>query len=264
VKHYVGKLNIGVLFVLIQTLLYGAFLTLDFTNSNYDLSNKIKFSIIILCFCYALFLKEGAGRSIICYPSSRKPQCESDFLSRVCLQVALFFTVVSDLFILMLDYYFYGVLTFILVQQLYGIRLIMVQRNEAAERTNSVFFRSLCNRILIQAGIACAVSIILHQLGVVIESLLLATIFYFICILTNVMTAVSVAIHKPHGKGNVIFAIGMFLFLLCDINVGLFNLSGYITMPENLYHIIYSFSSILMWTFYAPAQVLIALSVRRS
>jgi hypothetical protein len=52
----------------------------------------------------------------------------------------------------------------------------------------------------------------------------------------------------------------MVLFLLCDINVGLFNLSDFIT-PSPAYNIIYSISSILMWTFYAPSQVLIALSV---
>lgn len=246
-KHYVGKVTIEVLFVFVQILLFGYFLTLDFTNSNIDLSNKIKFCIIILCFCYAAFFIRGAGRSII-----------------LCLQAGLFFTVISDLFILMMNSYYYGVLTFILVQQLYGIRLLLAQRSDTKEKIDSALFRSWGIRIILQASIACVGCIILYRLGVVLESLLLATIFYFVCILTNVITSVKLAFHKPQRKGNIIFAIGMFLFLLCDINVGLFNLSGYITMPENLYHTIYSFSSILMWTFYAPAQVLIALSVKRS
>jgi len=108
VKRYAGKISIGLLFVLLQTILYVAFLTLDLAGRNIGLSSKIKFAMIILCFCYAFFGKKNAGRSIIFY-----------------LQLALFLTVIADLFILILDYYFYGVLTFILVQQLYGIRLIM-------------------------------------------------------------------------------------------------------------------------------------------
>jgi hypothetical protein len=164
----------------------------------------------------------------------------------------------------MLNSYYYGVLTFILVQQLYGIRILLAQRKDSKEKIDSVLILSLGKRILLQTSIACVGSLILYQLGIVLESLLLATIFYFVCILTNVIMSVKLAFQKPQRKGNVLFAIGMFLFLLCDINVGLFNLSGYISMPENLYHTIYSFSSILMWTFYAPAQVLIALSVKRS
>jgi hypothetical protein len=54
----------------------------------------------------------------------------------------------------------------------------------------------------------------------------------------------------------------MVLFLLCDINVGIFNLSGFIALPERIYQMMYSVSSILMWTFYAPSQVLIALSTK--
>jgi hypothetical protein len=263
----------GLLFVLFQAFLYGAFLTLDLTGGSIDLSKIIKFSIIILCFCYALFNNMSAGRSIICFPGSqnkglhsftkRKSQTKSDHISQ-CLQAALFFTVISDLFILMLDYYLYGVLTFILVQLLYEMKLIMVQRAKVKGRIDLGVLRVLSIRIALQVSIAGIVCIILQQMGLVLENLLIATVFYFICILTNTIIAIRVAIINPKAKENVIFAIGMFLFLLCDINVGLFNLSGFISMPENLYAQIYTLSSILMWTFYAPAQVLIALSVRRS
>jgi len=241
------NVNSGILFVLLQALLYGAFLIMDLTGSSIDLSNTIKFSIIILCFCYALFYRKGADKSIT-----------------FCLQTALFFTVVSDLFILILDYYFYGVLTFILVQQLYGIRLIMAQRIAIKDRVASLMLRTLCMCLIFEAGIAGIICIVLQHLGVVMDRLLIASIFYFICILTNVITAVSAAFKSNKVKGDVIFAVGMFLFLLCDINVGLFNMSGFLPMSESLYKVIYSYSSILMWIFYAPAQVLIALSVRQS
>lgn len=46
---------------------------------------------------------------------------------------------------------------------------------------------------------------------------------------------------------------GMILFLLCDIHVALFNALP----PDNPY---YPFAAFLMWFFYLPAQVLLALS----
>jgi hypothetical protein len=241
------NVNSGLLFVLVQTLLYGAFLTLDLTGNSINLSNAIKFSVIILCFCYALYYRKSANKSIV-----------------FCLRAALFFTVISDLFILILDYNFYGVLTFILVQQLYGMRLIMVQRVAVKEGVDSLILRTFCVRLIFEVGIAGIVCIILQHLGVVMDRLLIASVFYFICILINVITAVRATFKSSRVKGEIIFALGMFLFLLCDINVGLFNLSGFLPMPESLYKVIYSYSSILMWTFYAPAQVLIALSVRQS
>jgi hypothetical protein len=92
------------------------------------------------------------------------------------------------------------------------------------------------------------------------DLLLFISIFYFICILSNVITASYLAFRDIKTKATMLYAIGMILFLLCDINVGLFNLSGFISMPRELYSVIYSLSSILMWAFYAPAQVLIVLS----
>jgi hypothetical protein len=66
--------------------------------------------------------------------------------------------------------------------------------------------------------------------------------------------------HAPMDKSDSIFAAGLVLFLLCDINVGLFNLSGFVSVTGRVVEILYSLSSILMWTFYAPSQVLIAIS----
>jgi hypothetical protein len=109
--------------------------------------------------------------------------------------------------------------------------------------------------------IAFTVSLILWFAGVTMEFLLIISALYFTCIVTNTVTAMKSAIHSPENKGNRLFAIGMGLFLLCDINVGLYNLSGFISLPANINEFLYTMSSILMWTFYAPSQVIIALSV---
>ncbi len=241
------RLSIPAIFITVQAVLYAGFLALDLTNKGIGTSVTLKYSIILLCFCYALM---SASKSTF-----------------YLMQTALLFTAISDLFILVLDYYFYGVLTFIVVQELYSLRLLILlsggrELDGAIGGRGRRITAAFLKRSLLQLLAALAVCLILSLTGVMLEGLLIVSIFYFICILTNVITAFSLVKHRPGTKGNLIYAIGMLLFLLCDINVGLFNLSGFIPMQEEVYAILYSASSILMWTFYAPAQVLIAISSR--
>lgn len=244
-KQHTEAFNSRILFVMIQIILYVSFLTLDLAGKSLTLSSYIKFTVIILCFCYALFSKSD-DKSI-----------------SLCLKAALFFTLVSDLFILILDYYIYGVLTFIIVQQLYSFLLCLKKRQRGAVANQSLFSR-YAMWFAAQISGSIMIYIVLFFSGVTFDSLLIVSVFYFICILTNTIRAVFAAISNPKDKGIVLYSIGMVLFLLCDMNVGLFNLSGFITMPDQVYQVIYSLSSILMWTFYAPAQVLIALSVKEN
>lgn len=241
------------LFITLQAVLYTLFLTFDITGSQTVLSSYIKFSIIILCFCYALLLGKSTDKSII-----------------FVMRAGLLFTVISDLFLLILDYYIYGVITFIIVQQLYGMRLLLcgISRQDKTKSMvggrGAILFRRLTSRILVQAAAAFLVCFILKLLDVTLEGLLILSIFYFVSIVTNVFTAVKSAARGPFCRSNVIFAAGMVLFLLCDINVGIFNITGFIALPEHIYQLLYSVSSILMWTFYAPSQVLIALSTKNT
>ena len=240
------KLGIQAIFITVQAVLYVGFLALDLTDKSYDISVTLKYSIILLCFCYALL---SAGKSTF-----------------YLLQIALFFTAISDLFILILDYYFFGVLTFILAQELYSLRLVILSNKAKIGKTPVGQGRKLglafLKRILLQLTVSLAVCLLLGLAGVYLEGLLVISVFYFICIVTNVISAFTLVRHRPENKGNLIYAIGMLLFMLCDINVGIFNLSGFISVSREVYALLYSISSILMWTFYAPAQVLIAISSR--
>lgn len=206
---------------------------LDLTGGSIALSCYIKYTVIILCFCYALFSR-GSNKSI-----------------SLCLKGALLFTLISDLFILMLDRYFIGILTFIVTQQLYNTMLCLKKNQKYAIWA------------ILQVIAAAVICLLLFLLKVEPDALLIASIFYFVCILTNTFRAASAVFHDKRDKGMLLYAIGMILFLLCDINVGLFNLTNFIALPDHIYNGIYNASSILMWTFYAPAQVLIALSVKR-
>ena len=235
---YSRKTN--VIFGILQVILYFAFLILDLTETAPSFSIAIKYTIIIVCFCYAFFTK-SAGKSIL-------------FYSVLLHKLALFFTVISDLFLLVLDIQLAGVLTFIPVQIFYGVRISIMKNNN--------LIKDFTIRIISHASITLFIVIILKQINVMINPLLVATIFYFIYILTNTILAIiTVTTSTKYKQLNIrLFTIGMVLFLLCDINVGLFNLASFVTMPENIYVVLYSLSSILMWTFYAPSQVLLAYS----
>lgn len=269
-KGYVKGNCLEPIFLLLQATLYVAFLTLDLTDGSIRLSVTIKYTIIILCFCYAL-LTGGVYKSIFfceanalqsaAGPGLLNSRRKYPYIEELLVQAGLFFTLISDLFILLLNYYFYGVLVFILVQQLYSLRLIMLQ-NEGRDKTKKILLYG--KRITIQAAIATVVSIVLLIAGVNPDGLLIASVLYFVSILFNTIAAIQLCIKDHKNKSNLLYAVGMLLFLLCDINVGLFNLTGFIKLPEDIYTVIYSYSSILMWTFYAPSQILIALSVSYS
>lgn len=230
------------IFIAIQTILYGAFLTLDVFGLYTSLSIRIKLLVVLLCFLYVLIAAIKRRSRQLIY-----------------LIYALAFTVISDIFILLLDNYLYGVLTFIIAQQFYGIRISELYSSERAlvKTTNPSGYVVL--RAIYQGAFTLIICTILWLSDVQVDSLLVASVFYFISLCTNVVRSVRLNILYPHRPDIRYFAIGLILFLLCDINVGLFNLSDFLTLNQ-AYELIYSISSILMWTFYAPSQVLIALS----
>lgn len=230
------------IFIIIQLVLYASFLTLDILDKNIALSNKLKFAVVVLCFIYALSTGiKGRNK-------------DSGYLI-----YALAFTVVSDILILLSDYYLYGVLTFIIAQQLYGLRIAGLKSREEGYKDSASLYKGLVIRMLCQIFLAAFSILILWLNKVRIDALLAVSLIYFISICTNVVNILKLFI-KHYGKKDIFcFAIGMMLFLLCDINVGLFNLSAFLPVTP-VYDMIYNVSSILMWTFYAPSQVFIALS----
>lgn len=253
------------LFILVQAVLYLVFLRLDLTGDNISLSSKIKFTMIILCFCYALLFVKSPSKSF--FHDKEEGYYKRAHTSSILFKGALFFTVISDLFLLILNFNFLGVLTFIIVQQLYGLYLDIIGEQEKEKRATYQIYNFLI-RISIQVFLSLSIIFILHQNGMVSDKILTITIFYFLSIITNVIRAVREAcrgnLHPNKNKSNILFAIGMLLFLLCDINVGLFNLADFISVSKDKYELLYSVSSILMWTFYAPSQVLITLSGKRN
>jgi hypothetical protein len=172
------------------------------------------------------------------------------------MATALAFTVLSDYFILVRNIYIPGLITFIAVQMLYLMRLSLWERTDNKE---NISIKKLLFLIFPNIILCVLILLLLHMSSIHIEPVLVFSAFYFISIIRNTIKAVGYAIKKRH-KAAVIFAVGMVLFLLCDINVGIFNLSNFIMVSNLIFNKLYEFSVIGMWLFYLPSQVLITLS----
>ena len=190
------------LFIGIEAIIYFSFIFLDLYGRN---SIYLKYLGIIICFVYALINK------------------------KFYISIALFFTVIADYFLLVIDsHYILGVISFIFVQIVYFLYL---------KKNNCDLFIKI--RILI------IIIIVLVSLLFKIDILYCLTLCYFSVLVINCISSYT-------NKNLRIFSIGLTLFILCDISVGLFNI-----LPSGTLYTIVSF---LMWIFYLPSQVLISLS----
>ena len=143
--------------------------------------------------------------------------------------IAFLFTLFADYFLLLRnDSYLLGVLSFIIVQLIYTF----------------ILFHRGCHLLLPIRVILLAGALLILYLLKMFDLLNVAALFYFSLLLGNFISSLT-------NKENRTLSAGLFLFLCCDICVGLFNLiqSG----P------VYAFASVMMWVFYLPSQIFLAL-----
>ena len=153
------------------------------------------------------------------------------------------FTLLADLFLLVLNrWYLAGVSAFCVVQLLYLARL---------HRAGS---RPLALRLLLRAALAGALLAAAGALGG-LTPLTGLTLFYFSQLVANAFASLSLG---RRGRG---FSLGLFLFIGCDVCVGLHNLSA--ALPGMAPLPFLPFVQVGMWLFYLPSQVLISLSAGR-
>lgn len=159
---------------------------------------------------------------------------------------ALFFTAVSDLFILVLGkYYEIGLVTFIIVQSLYLYRLY-------SDRLKKIYIT-----LSVRLGVMVALIITFAVLNML--NLLIAECAIYITMLSaNVVDAFIIC---KKSVNNSLFAIGLILFLGCDICVGLHNFGTVLNVALPIW--LTKTVAVAMWAFYLPSQVLITLSVNR-
>lgn len=215
-------------FIAIEACIYLVFNVLAFTVPRDPV--YLKYSGILLCLAVTVV-------TLVFYRGDR---------DAVILTCALVFTAVSDLFILVMDkYYEVGLVTFIITQSLYFYRLY-------SGRLKKIWISAV-----VRAGVA---AVILLVLGLTAGLNLLVTecAIYITMLAANCVDGWLLC---KKSRQNLLFAIGITLFLCCDICVGLHNVGGVlgVELPKALLSAV----RFLIWFFYLPSQVLITCSFRK-
>lgn len=185
------------------------------------------FSTVIIAFIYALISLEKGSEWLF-------------------LTFGLFFTVLADSFlVLWIGPMYIGMLFFIIVQSIY---LYKIFRNET--KLEGILHLSLSIGLIL---ILIPISFIVFKENITAE--IVEAVIYGTLLLLNLLFSLI------HFKDNPLFAIGLILFVLCDINVMFEYLEGMgITLLYSLKAIPFN----LVWFFYEPCLVCIALSEQKA
>lgn len=209
------------LFLTIQTALYLSFLLLDVLALGQQLSLLLKYSGIVLCFFLALTWASESHQHRL-------------------TATALAFTLLADLFLLLLNrWYLIGLLFFLIVQSLYLARI----------RLAGGWPHPIC--LTVRLSLPAAVLFALWTIGF-LTPLNAGCAIYFSQLLCNALESRTLQGHIPWAKR---FQAGLWLFIGCDLCVGLHNLA--LPLPNWLGWL----AAVGMWAFYLPSQVLLTLSV---
>lgn len=197
---------LDLIFIILEAFVYITFIVFDIKNID---STLIKYLGIIFCLIYSLINRNKY------------------------LILAMSFTAVADLFLLVINkYYELGVFIFIFAQ----ISYLYFQGN-FNNKGNKAFLAIRC--ILIGIGI---IFLFLYDLNKLLNVL---TVIYFINLIINFIQSLY---NKQYW-----LSFGFLLFICCDICVGLNNI-----LPYN------KLINLGIWIFYLPSQVLINLCIKNS
>lgn len=170
-------------------------------------------------------------------------------LSYLFTQTALVFTVAADFFLVYADpmQQLPGMLFFSVTQIAYFLRLYFEDENKTRRNLH----------VIIRATLSvAAILITLAVLGKNADAVALVSMFYYVNLILNlVFSFISF-------KKNMIFAVALVLFILCDTVIGFSFIDAYLPIPETsvIYKIIYPGFD-LAWAFYLPSQALLAVSL---
>ena len=213
-------------FLAVEAALFCTFLTMDIMGK--PGSNYVKFAAIALVGAFSFFAGKEKDNRIV--------------------NIALVFTVIADVCLVLLGKFFWGVPVFAIVQVCYAIRFSYL--------SGKPLVGELCKRLI--PGIilgALATYFLDFKVGIVVA--------YACSFAVNFAHGFELHFLKPSPR-HLRFAIGLFLFACCDACVGITNLRpGFLTeqMIRN--------AEVMTWIFYLPSQILIlsttnALSFKKS
>ena len=215
-----------ILFILIHLILYLFIYAFKIiTGKNETIADYI---VVISCFLFSLvyFIIKRNSNTLI-------------------FVIAFLFTILADTNLLILDdNYELGILTFIIVQFAYFWYIL---KNMYTKDNYSYLI---------------AIRLITIVIGV-IASLIVQTDKLLVCLVIIYISnlVINLIISIIPRKRNLLFSLGLFLFLLCDICVGCYNIGDIIDISNtSLFYKIATLPFNIAWLFYHPSQVLLAIS----
>lgn len=222
------NLWLATIFVLIMTSLYISFL---FFSDQIPLS-KVEYAGIIVCFIFSVSVLVGKVDTWL-------------------VRFAFLFTLISDWFLVIRkDNFDIALMTFTIAQLFYAIRIWFDDNNKNRN------WKHIYLRIILLIVLECGALIVTKKLNINYDIVLFLALLYSSLLLTNVILSFT------QIKKNVLFPLGMLLFLGCDIVVGLSRFQDYLTLSQNFFVFkILNFPIDLVWLFYFPSQTLLALSI---
>ncbi|NMA94916.1 MAG: hypothetical protein GX974_02630 [Clostridiales bacterium] len=211
----------AILFMLAVLYILFTYIEIFDTKIHFTLDTA-KYISIVLCLLISLFIGEDH--------ITKKGRCS--------LQFALFFTTVADFFLLIYPKHVLGIGIFCIAHIFHAIRFEGRKAHVIIGRHTMSLFILIVMHFIVGLYI------------IDIEFIYIISLFYAMLLISNVKRAVGIYKTKVLPLANsYMVAIGMVLFLLCDINVALYNTIGSNRIPF-----------LLIWFFYLPSQVVLALS----
>lgn len=239
-KKYINRLLIVRFILCLEIIIYCSFIYMDFMTKNRSIySTGLKYIGILLCLIMSLMIGDRGH----------------DKEDTKLLQIAFCFTAAADLCLVILDYNILGIFLFCFVQTTYIMR-----HNRGVKRKCRLY--TVIVTIVLTAFICKLVTSNLHITDLVYnrlnEKLIMIGSVYSVLLFCSLYTAwktLNGNFYPVYSR--FLISIGMTLFFLCDINVGLSGVASNITVQGID---IESFSRFLVWIFYLPSQVLLVLS----
>ena len=167
-------------------------------------------------------------------------------LDGVLLSAGLLFTLVADFYLVVLDDYYAVAVSFFSVAQLVYAARLWVGEGSAARRGIHLWTR------LAVAVLSILIPIIL--LGEKADYLSVICVFYFANLLLNT------AFTFLNAKNYWLFGVGLVLFCLCDVFIGLSKLGMYFRVESDAIRWLSKYGYKIAWVFYVPSQAVIAVS----
>lgn len=153
-----------------------------------------------------------------------------------CITAVFFFTVIADIFFLLLNKPLYGIGVYIIIQSIHALRLSFISEKKTA---SELFKRLIPALVLAIAGLT------LKGPGLALISA------YAVFISVNIAHCIENYIGNKN-KNNLLYLIGMVLLVIGDIGVGLRNLQLDFLTAE-MANIAY----IITWITYLPSLMII-------